>query len=124
MTENKTKNKIERKVHYLDAQGKVLGRLATKVALLLMGKHKVSYRPNIDVGDIVVVRNVDKIRVTGKKMENKVYYWHTGYIGGLKMIKLKELFKKDPKLVFKKAVLGMLPKNKLRAQRIKRLKFE
>ncbi len=115
---------IERKVHYIDARGEILGRLAAKIAILLMGKHKPSYRPNLDMGDVVVVKNVDKIKVTGKKMEKKVYYWHTGYLGGLKSIKLKDLFKKDPRLVLKKAVLGMLPKNKLRAKRIKRLKFE
>ncbi len=112
------------KKHIINAEGKVLGRLATEVAILLRGKHKVDFVNHKDMGDIVVIQNVDKIKVTGKKADDKKYYHHTGYIGGLKEVPFKRIFEKDPAEIFKKAVYGMLPKNKLRRIQIKRLKFE
>lgn len=115
---------MERKTHIIDATNKVLGRLAAEIAILLRGKHKPDFFPYKDMGDFVVVKNVDKIRISGKKMEKKRYFRHTGYLGGLKEISLKRLFKTNPSQVLKKAVLGMLPKNKLRAKQIKRLKIE
>ena len=116
--------KIQRKTHTIDATGKVLGRLAVEIAILLRGKDKPDFVPYKDMGDFVKVKNADKIRLTGKKVEKKIYYRHTGYLGGLKEIPLKRLFKKDSSQVLRKAVLGMLPKNKLRAEQIKRLKIE
>ena len=114
---------MERKTHTIDAANKVLGRLATEIAVLLRGKNKPDFAPNKDMGDFVTVRNFSKIRITGKKFEQKIYYRHTGYLGGLKGIPLKKLFEKDPAEVLKKAVFGMLPKNKLRAKQIKRLRI-
>ena len=112
------------KKHTIDAKGNILGRLATKVATLLRGKHKPEFMNHKDVGDTVIIKNVDKIVVTGKKRDQKKYRHHSGYIGGLKEETFKEKFEKNPTEVFKKAVYGMLPKNKLRKRFIKRLKFE
>ena len=114
----------DRKTYTIDASGKILGRLASEIAILLRGKHKPSFQPNEDAGDFVIVKNVSEIRVTGKKMEQKKYYHHSGYLGGLKEISLKELFAKDPAQVLRIAVSKMLPRNKLRRKQIKRLKFE
>jgi len=114
----------EQKTHLIDATNKPLGRLATEIAILLRGKYKVDFVPYKDMGDIVIVKNVDKIKLTGKKLSKKKYYKHTGYTGHLKEIPLERLFKKNPELVLRKAVYGMLPKNKLRDRIIKRLKFE
>ncbi|GAH97193.1 unnamed protein product [marine sediment metagenome] len=114
---------MERKTHTIDAANKVLGRLATEIAVLLRGKDKPDFAPNKDMGDFVTVRNFSKIRITGKKLGQKIYYRHTGYLGGLKEVPLKKLFEKDPAEVLKKAVFGMLPKNKLRAKQIKRLRI-
>lgn len=114
---------MERKTHTIDAANRVLGRLATEIAVLLRGKNKPDFAPNKDMGDFVTVRNFSKIRITGKKFEQKIYYRHTGYLGGLKEVPLKKLFEKDPAEVLKKAVFGMLPKNKLRAKQIKRLRI-
>jgi len=114
---------MERKTHTIDATNKVLGRLATEIAVLLRGKNKPNFAPNKDMGDFVTVRNFSKIRITGKKFGQKIYYRHTGYLGGLKEVPLKKLFEKDPAEVLKKAVFGMLPKNKLRAKQIKRLRI-
>jgi len=116
--------KIQRKTHIIDATGKILGRLATEIAILLRGKHKPNFAPYLDLGDYVVVKNVKKIKLTGKKTEQKKYYGHAGYLGSLKEIPFKKIFEKDPAWVLQKAVLGMLPKNKLRAKMIKRLKIE
>ncbi len=124
-TNNKKTNKKitpERQWHLVDAEGKILGRLATEVALLLRGKGKVDFAPHIDGGDFVVVVNIDKIKVSGNKEEKKIYYHHTGYPGGIKEISYGKLFEKNPSAVLRKAVWGMLPKNKLRAHMIKRLK--
>ncbi len=114
---------ITREWHLKDAQGQILGRLATEIVSLLMGKHKPSYSPHLDMGDYVVVVNAAKVAVTGKKAEQKIYRHHTGYLGGLKEITFKELIAKDPTRVIRLAVKGMLPKNKLRKQRLKRLKI-
>ena len=110
--------------HIIDAQDKILGRLATKVSTLLRGKHKVDFENHRDMGDIVIIQNVEKIKVTGKKAEQKLYRHHTGYMGGLKEIPYKKLLKESPSKIFKSAVYGMLPKNKLRNVQIKRLRFE
>ena len=115
---------MERGTHTIDATDKVLGRLAVDIAILLRGKHRPDFFPNKDMGDFVVVKNVEKMKFTGKKMEKKIYYHHSGYLGGLKAVPLKRIFKKNPPSVLKMAVFGMLPKNKLRAKAIKRLKFE
>lgn len=105
----------------IDAKGKTLGRLASEIAKILQGKHRPDYSPEKPGDEIVEVYNVDKIKVTGKKMEQKFYYRHSGYPGGLKKISLKQLFEKNPGEVLRRAVYGMLPKNKLRKKRIKRL---
>jgi len=114
--------KIERQWHLIDAKDKVLGRLAVQVATLLSGKHKPIYTPNIDVGDYVVVINVQDIKVTGKKLEQKKYWRYTGYPGGIRARTLKEQNAQDPDKVIVHAVRGMLPRNRLREGRLKRLK--
>jgi large subunit ribosomal protein L13 len=121
----KTRNKkIKRETHVIDAKDKSLGRLASEIAILLQGKHKPEYAPYKDIGDFVIVKNFSKVRFTGKKLRNKKYFRHSGYLGGLKEITLEELFKKDPFKVLRRAVLGMLPKNKLRSKMIKRLSIQ
>jgi len=116
---------IQRKTITVDAENKSLGRLAVEVAVLLRGKNKPNFVPYKDVGDIVIVKNVDKVRFTGNKLENKNYFHYTGYLGNLKKMTLKEfLAKKGPREVLRSAVMGMLAKNKLRARQIKRLRFE
>ncbi|MBT4722726.1 50S ribosomal protein L13 [Candidatus Falkowbacteria bacterium] len=114
---------MTRNIHKIDATDKILGRLATEIAILLRGKHKVEYQPHMDQGDIVEVSNYDKIKVTGKKMDQKIYYKHSGYPGGLKETKLKKKMEDDPKFALRNAVYHMIPTNKLRDQMIKRLKF-
>lgn len=115
---------MRRKNHIVDATNKALGRIASEITLLLRGKHKSDFSPSRDMGDFVTVKNIGKIKFTGKKREQKKYYHHTGYIGSLKEVSLKKLFKRNPAQVLRKAVLGMLPKNRLRARMIKRLKIE
>lgn len=112
---------IERKLHQLDATDLTVGRLATKIATLLRGKNKPEYQPHLDLGDIVEVRNVDKMKFTGKKFEQKQYYHHSGYIGGLKSKKLSDVFEADPGNVLYRAVREMLPDTKLRVNMLKRL---
>lgn len=107
------KKDMEKKWWLINAEGKVLGRLATEIAILLMGKKNPQYIAFMDSGDFVVVINAEKIKVTGKKMEKKKYYSHSGYPGGIKEKTLKELFEKKPEEVIRKAVWGMIPKNKL-----------
>lgn len=114
-------NKIEKDWHFIDAQGQVLGRLATDIASKLMGKNKAVFAPNEDMGDKVVVTNAAKIAVTGNKMKNKVYYHHTGYPSGLRSETMEKLMARKPEEVLRKAVLGMLPKNKLRKVRMANL---
>jgi len=113
---------MERETHKIDATNKVLGRLASEIAVLLRGKNKPGFAPNKDIGDFVVVENADKIKLTGRKREQKKYYHHTGYLGNLKETPIEKVFKRDPGEVIKRAVFGMLPKNKLREDQIKRLK--
>ena len=105
----------------LDASGKILGRLATEVATILRGKHKPQFRPYLLIGDKVIIINAAKIKVTGNKMTDKKYYRHSGYIGSLKTETLGEVFSKNPSEVIRRAVLGMLPKNKLQDQWMKNL---
>jgi len=114
---------IKRESHTIDASGQVLGRLATRIASLLMGKHKTMYERHLDTGDIVVVFNAEKIVVTGKKAEQKMYYRHSGYPGGLKTESYEQLIEKHPERVIEHAVRGMLPQNKLRARMMKRLRI-
>lgn len=113
---------IQRQWHVIDASGKVLGKLATQAATLLMGKHKPTFSPNLDTGDFVVIINAEKVQVSGGKEEKKVYYRHSGYPGGLKSVSLEEMMQADPTRVIEKAVKGMLPTNRLRAVRLKKLK--
>lgn len=112
---------IQRKWHIFDASEESFGRLASKIATLLRGKDKVNYTPHIDNGDYVVVVNTDKLKYTGNKGGKKIYYSHSWYLGGLKEITLGKQIEKDSRMVIKMAVYGMLPKNKLREQMIKRL---
>lgn len=112
-----------RKWYVVDAEGKTLGRLATQIATILKGKNKASYAPHVDNGDYVIVINADKITVTGNKLEGKIYYRHTGFMGGLKQISLGKLMVKKPTEALSKAVSGMLPKNKLRSDMMARLKL-
>jgi large subunit ribosomal protein L13 len=117
------KNKeVVRKWHLIDADGMVLGRLASRVAPILKGKTKPIYTPNTDTGDYVVIINADKVRLTGKKLEDKVYYHHSGYPGGIKERTAKELLAKSPEKIIISAIHGMLPKNKLGRAQIKKLK--
>jgi large subunit ribosomal protein L13 len=106
----------------IDAANQVLGRLATKVARMLIGKDKPSFTPYLDSGDHVVVINANKIRMTGNKVEQKIYYSHSGYPGGLKEVPAKRIRESKPEWIIREAVLGMLPKNKLRARRAKKLR--
>ncbi len=115
---------MERKTHKIDASRKPLGRLASEIAVLLMGKEEEGYRPHEDKGGFVIVENIEKIVLTGKKEENKKYYHHSGYPGGLKEVPYKKVREKGSVEALKRAVYGMLPKNKLRKERIKRLKVE
>jgi large subunit ribosomal protein L13 len=115
-------NEIERKWYVVDAEGKVLGRLATRVATILRGKHKPIFTPHLDVGDHVVVLNAEKVHLTGRKLQNKQYRWHTGYIGGLREISAEKMLKIHPERVIEWAVQGMLPKNRLGRAMAKKLK--
>ena len=115
-------NKTERRQHIIDAAGVSLGRLASRIALLLRGKNKVNFVPHLDQGDSVDIENIDKIKITGDKLNNKIYYRHSQYPGGLKKTKMKDLIaKKGMAEVLRKAVYGMLPNNKLRKVMMKRL---
>lgn len=113
---------VERKWYVVDAEGQTLGRLATELAVLLRGKHKPQYTPHIDTGDFVVVVNADKVVVTGRKAEQKVYRRHTGYPGGLKTTSYETMMQRKPAEVLRKAVFGMMPKNRLARQQVKKLK--
>jgi large subunit ribosomal protein L13 len=115
--------KDTRKWWLVDARDQVLGRLATQIATILMGKHKPTYTPHIDEGDFVVAVNVDKIQLTGTKADSKMYYRHSLYPGGLKEISYKRMLERHPERILFFAVKNMLPKNKLRARRLKRLKL-
>ena len=113
---------INRMFHQIDANGQVLGRLATQVAILLRGKHKPQFLPHVDLGDFVIVKNIEKIKLTGKKLSQKKYYRFSGYPGGLKIKKMSEVFRDNPAQVLREAVWKMLPKNKQRTNIFKRLK--
>jgi large subunit ribosomal protein L13 len=125
MNKNKTfapnADKIKKSWHFMDATDKVLGRFATEIAKILMGKNKAEFTPNTNVGDKVVITNVEKIQVTGKKMTDKLYIHHTGFPGGLRSETLEHFKERRPEQILKRAIVGMLPKNKLRAERIKNL---
>ncbi len=114
---------IQREWYVVDAKNQTLGRLATQIAQLLRGKHKPIFTPHMDVGDFVIVVNADKIRVTGDKLETKFYYRHSGYPGGLTAISLRDQLARHPERVIRAAVRGMLPKNKLGRQQLKKLKI-
>jgi len=113
----------ERAWHLIDAQGEVLGRLASKIVPLLCGKHKPIYQPQRDVGDYVVVVNAANFVVTGKKMEQHRYYRHSGYPGGLTTQRMKDVYRKNPVEPLRRAILGMMPKNQLKWQRMRRLRL-
>ncbi len=113
---------MQRKTYTIDAQNKSLGRIAVEAARILRGKHKPDFEPSQDKGDFVLVKNIKKIKLTGRKFEKKVYQHHTGFPGGLKKKAVAEVFQQSPGTVLRKAVFGMLPKNKLRQIMIKRLK--
>ena len=115
-------SEIRRERHVIDAKDRVLGRLATEVARLLMGKHKPMFSRNLDVGDYVVVINAEKVRVTGNKAEQKTYYRHSGYPAGLKSINFEKLMQTKPTRVVEQAVKGMLPHTKVGASMMKKLK--
>ncbi|MBN1446130.1 MAG: 50S ribosomal protein L13 [Candidatus Omnitrophica bacterium] len=121
-TEAAKKQNIEKKWYLINASGQILGRVATKTARVLMGKHKTIWTPNVDTGDFVIVINADKIKVTGNKLKDKTYYRHTGYMGGLKKESMMSLLNRKPETVFTLAVAGMLPKTKLGKQMLKKLK--
>jgi len=113
---------VESKWYVIDAEGKTLGRLAAKIATILRGKHKPEYTPNMPVGDYVIVINAAKVKLTGKKLEDKIYTRYSGYPGGLKRIPAGEMLKRHPERVIERAVKGMLPKNRLGRKLFKRLK--
>lgn len=113
---------VQRKWYVVDAEGKTLGRMATEIATILRGKHKPTFTPHVDGGDFVVVVNADKVVFTGKKLDQKMYRYHTGYVGGLKEITYREMMEKKPEEVVMHAVSGMLCKNKLRSRMMTRLR--
>src|SRR4030065_1265712 len=113
---------VTRKWHVVDADGMVVGRLASRVASILRGKNKPIYTPHVDTGDYVIVLNAEKVRFTGNKLDQKKYYHHSGYPGGLKMKTAKDIMKKDPERIIMSAVRGMLPKNVLGKQQLRKLK--
>jgi large subunit ribosomal protein L13 len=114
---------IQREWFVIDAEGQTLGRLATQIAQILRGKHKPIFSPHVDVGDYVIVINCEKIRVTGRKLDQKLYYRHSGYPGGLRTVTLRQLLDRFPERVIRLAVRGMLPRNKLGRKMIKKLKI-
>ena len=114
---------INRKWYVVDAEGLVLGRLASQVANILRGKNKPIYTPNVDTGDYVIIVNADKVVLTGKKLDQKIYYHHSGYAGGLKETKYRKLMAEKPELAVRHAIVGMLPKGPLGRQMAKKLKI-
>ena len=113
---------VERKWYVIDAEGKTLGRLAALCSVLLRGKHKPQFTPHVDTGDFVIVINADKVKVSGNKETDKIYYHHTGFPGGFKSISFRALMEKDPTKAIEKAVKGMLPHNTLGAEQFNKLK--
>jgi large subunit ribosomal protein L13 len=122
-TWNAKPGEVERRWYVVDAEGQTLGRLATRIADTLRGKDKAQYTPHVDTGDFVVVVNAEKIAVTGKKLDQKLYHRHSGYPGGLKTRTLREQLDRRPTEVIRKAVKGMLPRNRLARQQINKLKI-
>jgi len=116
------KGAVTRKWHLVDAKDKALGRLASRIAILLRGKHKPIFTPHVDAGDFVIVVNADKVALTGKKWKDKLYIHHSGYPGGLKSVSAEKIREKKPERLITMAVQGMLPKNKLGRQLLKKLK--
>lgn len=116
------KNEIERKWYIIDAENKPLGRVATEAAKLLRGKHKPTFTPNMDAGDNVIIINCSKVILTGHKLDQKVYRHHSGYIGGMKEIKARDMLNNNPEKALTLAIKGMLPKNSLGRQTIKKLR--
>ena len=117
------KEEVERKWYVVDATDKVLGRMASQIAKKLRGKDKPVFTPHVDTGDFVIVVNAEKVKLTGKKWEKKIYYHHSGYMGGIKQITAKELLRKKPEELIRHAVKGMLPKNRLGRKLLKKLKI-
>ena len=117
------KEEVDHQWYLLNAEGKVLGRLATELAKILRGKNKPTFSPHVDTGDFVIVVNAGKVLLTGKKMKDKIYYHHTGYPGGIKEISAEKLLAKKPTEMLKIAVKGMLPKNSLGRQMLQKLKI-
>lgn len=117
-----TPNQVERKWFIVDAQAKTLGRLATEIATILRGKHKPQFVPNLDVGDYVIVTNVEKLHVTGKRLDQKKYWRHSGYPGGIKSVTLRRVLETYPERALKTAVKGMLPKGPLGREMLTKLK--
>lgn len=115
-------NEVERKWYIIDAEDKVLGRLSTEIASILRGKNKAIFTPHVDTGDFVIVINAEKIKLTGDKLNQKKYSYHTGYPGGLRQVPYKDLIEKKPEKIIELAVKGMLPKNSLGRSMIKKLK--
>ncbi len=115
-------HEVERKWFVVDAEGQTLGRLATQVATVLRGKHKPTYTPHVDCGDFVVIVNAEKIVLTGKKLDQKMYRWHTGYVGHLRERTARQMLQKKPEEVIRLAVKGMLPKNSLGKKMLTKLK--
>lgn len=122
-TYNVTKEEIQREWVLVDAEGQTLGRLASRIAAILRGKHKPTFAPWLDCGDYVIVVNAGKIKVTGNRMDSKVYYRHSGYVGGLKSVTLRRQLEKHPERVLAAAVRGMLPNNRLGRKMAKKLKL-
>ena len=121
-TQYAKKEDIERKWYVADADDQVLGRLAVRIATYLRGKHKPVFTPSVDTGDFVIVVNAEKVKFTGRKLDDKVYYWHTGYPGGIKSETARERLEKKPERIIRDAVWGMLPKNRLGRAMFKKLK--
>ncbi len=115
-------NEIEKKWYVVDATDKVLGRLATQIALRLRGKHRPDFTPHLDTGDFIIVINAEKVRLTGNKLDQKMYHKHSGYLGGLKSMTARQMLEKKPEEVIRLAVRRMLPKNKLARHQLKKLK--
>ncbi|MGQ4276653.1 50S ribosomal protein L13 [Pseudidiomarina sp. E22-M8] len=113
---------VQRDWYIIDAEGKTLGRLATEVARRLRGKHKPEYTPHVDTGDYIIIVNAEKVAVTGRKAQNKIYYSHSGYPGGIKEISFEKLIAKAPEMVIQKAVKGMLPRGPLGRAMFRKLK--
>lgn len=121
-TEFAKKETVQRKWYVVDAQDRVLGRVAVEVARRLRGKHKPEYSPHVDTGDYIIIVNADKIRLTGRKLDNKVYYRHSGYPGGLKSMTARQMLQRRPERLLEIAIKGMLPKNRLGRRMYKKLK--